>query len=219
MNKKLKLVLGLFAPLVLLLAAGVFHKPLARAYYIMFYPKIMFDNSERCVQELQSAKLAIAPVSDYHNAQGCRHENVFQFKNLHIEQNKPVILTCRMITSLSAFEKEILQPKALEIFKQNIQKIENWGTYNSCRKQRKNKYILSRHAFADAIDIAGFHLADGTYISVEKDWDGPGRKSRFLHEVAKEACSYFSKVLTPEFDNLHKNHFHLDQSFWPRCYD
>ncbi|HXP95874.1 MAG TPA: extensin family protein, partial [Telmatospirillum sp.] len=69
---------------------------------------------------------------------------------------------------------------------------------------------LSQHAFGRALDVTGFELADGTVISVMKDWRNRGAKSEFLHQVAQGACKMFSVVLTPNYNAEHHDHLHLD---------
>ena len=70
----------------------------------------------------------------------------------------------------------------------------------------------SEHATANAIDIAGFVLVDGTRIAVVNDWQGEGDKARFLRAVRDGACRAFGTVLSPEYNEAHRDHFHLDQA-------
>jgi hypothetical protein len=84
----------------------------------------------------------------------------------------------------------------------------------------------SQHAFARAIDIAGFTTADETYLSVNDDWiidsdDIPtceaspgGDKNRLLHELICElkADGVWNIVLTPNYNAAHRDHFHVDLS-------
>jgi len=70
---------------------------------------------------------------------------------------------------------------------------------------------LSEHAFGNAIDVAGFKLADGREISVVRDWkrtDSP--EAAFLREIHAGACQQFTTVLGPGADVFHYNHLHLD---------
>ena len=70
---------------------------------------------------------------------------------------------------------------------------------------------LSEHAFGNAIDVAGFKLADGREISIVRDWKkADSQESAFLHEIHAGACQHFTTVLGPGADVFHYNHFHLD---------
>jgi hypothetical protein len=76
---------------------------------------------------------------------------------------------------------------------------------------------LSQHATANALDIAGFRLADGRRISVLADWSDSGDKGRFLREVREGACKQFNTVLGPDYNAAHRNHFHVDMGRWQVC--
>lgn len=85
---------------------------------------------------------------------------------------------------------------------------------------------ISQHAYALAIDIAGYVTADGTTYSVLEDWvidpDGEetcaataeGDKDAFLHQAicAQKAAGIWNIVLTPNYNADHRNHFHVDLS-------
>ena len=70
----------------------------------------------------------------------------------------------------------------------------------------------SEHATANAIDIAGFNLADGQKISLINDWSGDEKRVAFLREIRDGACDLFSTVLSPDYNAAHADHFHLDQA-------
>jgi hypothetical protein len=83
---------------------------------------------------------------------------------------------------------------------------------------------ISQHAYAKAIDIAGFLTSDDAFYSVDDDWviDGDGEatctavteneKDAFLHEVICELKDddVWNIVLTPNYNDAHRNHFHVD---------
>jgi Extensin-like protein C-terminus len=75
-----------------------------------------------------------------------------------------------------------------------------------------NQYgaALSEHAFANAIDIAAFKLADGRTIDVMRGWKGDDIERTFLRRVHAGGCRYFNTVLGPGADAFHYNHIHVD---------
>jgi hypothetical protein len=75
----------------------------------------------------------------------------------------------------------------------------------------------SRHATAEAWDVAGFVLADGRRIRVARDWKGRSREARFLHELRDGACLYFDGVLSPDYNAAHRDHLHLDRGPFRMC--
>jgi hypothetical protein len=83
---------------------------------------------------------------------------------------------------------------------------------------------ISQHAYAKAIDIAGFTDDLGTFYSVNDDWEiDPDSEDTclaatvagadaFLHETICElkAAGVWNIVLTPNYNADHRNHFHVD---------
>ena len=80
----------------------------------------------------------------------------------------------------------------------------------SCRTRNNQPGArLSEHATGNAIDIAGFGLADGREITVLSDW-GSGAEGRILRRLHTAACGRFGTVLGPNADRYHQDHFHVD---------
>jgi hypothetical protein len=83
---------------------------------------------------------------------------------------------------------------------------------------------LSQHAHATAIDLHEFRGAGGATYNVEIDWivdpdlfdtcSAPalGSKNALLHELACDwgASNLFNIILTPNYNEAHRNHFHVD---------
>ena len=100
-----------------------------------------------------------------------------------------------------------------------VVKIETFGTY-SCRTRNSQPGArLSEHAFANAVDVSGFVLADGRRITVEQGWRGPDdRVRRFLRQIHQGGCRRFAIGLSPDSDAYHYNHLHFDMgSNGPYC--
>ncbi len=81
-----------------------------------------------------------------------------------------------------------------------------------CRGRNGNNYgNISEHAFGNALDIAGFRLANGEDIVVVNAWGhGTAREQAFLQAVFAGACAEFYTVLGPGSDSYHYNHIHVD---------
>lgn len=68
---------------------------------------------------------------------------------------------------------------------------------------------ISEHGRGKAIDISGFRLENGDFITVLKGWDA--RKTRRgMRKIWRGACGPFGTVLGPNADRYHRDHFHLD---------
>jgi hypothetical protein len=126
---------------------------------------------------------------------------------------KPELKTsCPVAAALSVWMWEVVQPAALRYRGHRVVAVEHYGSYNCRRMYGASKGPWSEHATADAIDIAGFRLDDGTRISVRQDWKGNGPAATFLHKVRNGACGLFSTVLSPDYNAAHADHLHLDQA-------
>ncbi|MDP2765164.1 MAG: extensin family protein, partial [Brevundimonas sp.] len=69
--------------------------------------------------------------------------------------------------------------------------------------------------------MTAVELADGRRVSVLEDWPGDGPRGpegrRFLTRIRDGACRVFSTVLTPDYNDAHANHLHLDGAPRPLC--
>ncbi len=123
---------------------------------------------------------------------------------------------CPVAAALAVWEWEVVQPAAQARFGQPVATIEHMGSYNCRQIVGSAAGSWSEHATANAIDIGAFVLADGTRISVIRDWDdvaGKGAKqAAFLRDVHAGACDLFATVLGPDYNAAHRDHFHLDQA-------
>ncbi len=128
---------------------------------------------------------------------------------------------CTLIKSLAEAAsvwraRKIVEVTDLGVY--NYRCINNSGTPPNCT------IGLSEHSFGNAIDLASFKDADGATYSVKDDWvidptpyktcldpTVPG-KDTFMHEMicAIKARMIWNIVLTPNYNALHRDHFHVD---------
>jgi len=121
-------------------------------------------------------------------------------------------MACPVAAGLAMLEWSVLQPEAEKHFGTRVRTIEHFGSYSCRRMYGRSEGDWSEHSTADAFDVAGFVLADGTRISVVRDWKGEGAKAAFLHAVRDGACDLFATVLSPDYNAAHRDHLHLDQA-------
>ena len=128
-----------------------------------------------------------------------------------IAVDKTLTIDCPMIPALEAWLDAIVEPDAQTRFGQSVASVKVFGAY-SCRGiDNIPGARLSEHAFGNAVDVAGFTLADGREVDFVHDWKSAGsQEAAFLHEVHAGACQYFTTVLGPGADVFHYNHIHLD---------
>lgn len=121
-------------------------------------------------------------------------------------------LNCNMASRLHRWMVEVVQPSAKAHLETEITGIINIASYNCRTRYNDPGKRISQHAYANALDLAGFITAKGEQIAVEKFWQGDTRQSRFLREIHAGACRLFGTVLGPEVNAAHKDHFHLDMA-------
>lgn len=133
-----------------------------------------------------------------------------------------LVTSCPVAAALALFERDVLQSAARRHFGTKVTAIDHAGSYSCRRLYGRAEGDFSEHATADAVDITGFRLADGTRVSVVSDWRSDGPKSEFLRDVRDGACDLFATVLSPDYNAAHADHLHLDQAMrgkmgWSLC--
>lgn len=127
--------------------------------------------------------------------------------------------SCATALRLVLWERHGVQSAARRILGTDVGKLHQIGSYN-CRPIRSANGTSNRwstHATADAIDITGFDLADGRRIRLVDDWDEETPEAMFLRSVRDSACIWFATTLSPDYNSLHADHFHLQARGWGTC--
>lgn len=128
-----------------------------------------------------------------------------------VQLDSVATLDCPMVAALDEWVATVVQPVAQARFGQAVAQIDTMGSY-SCRGMNGQAGAkISEHAFGNALDIAGFRLADGRRITVVRDWTrGEAQDQAFLRDVHAGACNTFTTVLGPGSNAFHYNHIHVD---------
>jgi hypothetical protein len=117
---------------------------------------------------------------------------------------------CPMTAATAAWLNAVVQPSALAFFGTPVAELSLMGSYACRTRNNRRGAKLSEHAFANALDIGGFVLADGRRITVKRGWKGAADESGFLRTVHRGACDHFRTVLGPGSDMFHYDHLHVD---------
>jgi hypothetical protein len=128
------------------------------------------------------------------------------------------VVTCQLALALARFEGQA-QRLAEEHFGKRIRSVKQGGTYN-CRSMARFK-LASEHSYGNAIDLYEFRLENGKRVNVLRHFGKPeaepsGAEGRFLRSLGRAAFdeATFSVVVTRFFDELHKDHIHLDMAHY-----
>lgn len=177
----------------------------------------------RCLGVLASGGVEYAPVPDRATGPGCGFHNAVRLTGIGATKFDPVTLSCRATLALAIWERETLQPAALQTLGQPVRRIEHFGTYACRGVYGRENARRSSHATADAFDFAGVVLADGRRLRVARDHRLTARspdpaRTRFLDAIEAGACAPFSVVLGPGYNAAHRDHFHLEWTAgWRFC--
>ncbi|WDU61156.1 extensin family protein [Pseudomonas poae] len=175
------------------------------------------DDPTLCDQVLKTSGLRVSHQADTPADAACPLSNVLRVQGAAVGLSSSFLASCRLAVAFALFERHSLQPAAQAVFGQAVTRVDHLGSF-ACRNiYNRAEGRLSQHASANALDIAGFRLADGRSISVLKDWPGEGESARFLRQVREGACNDFNVVLSPDYNAAHRNHFHLDMGRWSVC--
>lgn len=170
-----------------------------------------------CRAVIGGSPLVSSPVPDETTETGCGFTNAVEVERSSLRYNRSFRATCPLAVSLALFELHVLQPAARRHLNQELVRLEHLGTYACRNLYHRESGRRSEHATANAIDISGFVLADGTQIRVLTDWNGPAPKAAFLRAVRDGACRFFDVVLSPDYNEAHRDHFHFDRGGRSAC--
>lgn len=174
------------------------------------------SDPELCAQALSSSDLRVTRQSDSPGAK-CPLIGALRVQGGEVALSSSFLASCPLAVAYAMFEHHTLQPAAQFVYGQKVTRVDHLGSFACRNVYNRESGALSRHASADALDIAGFRLADGRSISVLRDWPKQNQDAQFLRQVRDGACERFSVVLSPDYNAAHRNHFHVDVGRWSVC--
>jgi hypothetical protein len=174
---------------------------------------------DACEAELGKRKIAFHRAADLAGVRapvhldGPLHGVTFHSRATHTE------LDCRLVLALDDFSVTLA---AHDIVGANVFSSYRTPNENGCT----NKYAGEQHCAALAADIGIFEKRDRSVLHVEKDFHGkiglltckanvgPRPATEHAKELWELACGaagrQFQVILTPNWNEQHKNHFHLE---------
>jgi hypothetical protein len=172
-----------------------------------------------CGRVISNPNIDAKPIADLPMNEGCGLRNGVRVSAIGGARMPVDKMSCEAAAAAALWLAHEVQPTAELLLSQRIVSVQHMGSY-SCRNIATNrlwKNMRSEHATANALDIGGFTLADGRKITVSKHWKDGGAEGQFLRAVHARACRYFRVVLGPDYNDLHKDHFHMDRGVLSTC--
>ncbi len=170
-----------------------------------------------CQRVLAQSTFEYTSIPDETTGYACGFHNAVRMERTSVSIGEPFALSCRAAVSLALWERHVLQPAAQAHLGGAVTRLEHYGSYACRNVYGRTQATRSRHATAEALDVAGFVMENGERIRVLKDWDVEGARGTFLREVRNGACRFFDGVLTPDYNEAHADHFHLDRGPYRIC--
>ncbi len=170
------------------------------------------DDPQTCRDVLARSQVAFNSLEPA-GQDACRRTDRTVMEDLPLSPAPPPT-TCAIGAGTYLWMRDVAQPAAEEILGSKITSVEHYGAYSCRRLYGRSEGRWSEHATGNAIDIGGFVLEDGRRITVLADWDGDREtpEARFLGQLRDGACDLYSTVLSPAYNEAHRDHFHFDQS-------
>jgi hypothetical protein len=174
-------------------------------------------NPQLCDQVLSQSGLRLTRQQDSSPDVACPLSNTLRVQGGAVALSSSFLASCPLAVAFALFERHGLQPAAQAVYGQAVVRVDHLGSFACRNMYGREQGARSQHASANALDIAGFRLADGRSISVLRDWPKQGADARFLRLARDGACGSFNVVLSPDYNAAHRNHFHLDVGPWWLC--
>jgi len=167
------------------------------------------DDPPSCFAALERADIGHARLAERPVRDGCGMAAGARLTRSRVRYGRAVEATCAVVAALAWYEGE-LDALAQAQLGSRLARIDHLGTYACRNVNDAAEGRRSQHATANAIDIAGFALANGATVTVARDWGRDTPEGRFLRLAHHAACGLFNVVLGPEYNAAHADHFHLD---------
>ncbi|WP_082512527.1 extensin family protein [Afipia sp. Root123D2] len=156
--------------------------------------------------------IAVAPsVPSVVGPGGCGGDDLVRLEAVVLPDARRVavkpaaILRCMMATAIANWVREDAAP-LLAGLGTEMTELDNFDSFECRGRNRVKGAKLSEHGKANALDVRGFKLADGTVLSLTDRTVARTTREKVLMSV----CSRFSTVLGPGSDWYHEDHIHLD---------
>jgi hypothetical protein len=163
-----------------------------------------------CIQALKEAGVEAESVENSDDGGFCAITNAVRLRSGVTPVSGELIMSCPMAAAYVVWDREVLQPAALETLGSEVAQITSFGSYACRRMYGRGDQKPSQHAQANAVDVGAFRLKDGRTITVLEGWSKVGPESDFLHAIRDGGCRVFRTVLSPDFNAEHADHLHMD---------
>lgn len=171
-----------------------------------------------CLALFETSALAVTPIEDREITPHCGYVDAVALETMTAAYAPGTVrLSCPLAAALAIWEQRVVQPSAQRAFDAAVTRIDHFGTYSCRRTYGSAAGRWSKHATAEAIDIAAFHLEDGRQVDIRADWGADSDAGAFLEDIRSRGCDIFGTLLGPDYNAAHRDHFHLQATGFGTC--
>lgn len=180
-------------------------------------PRLSDRELRQCMADLRAAEVKFDALPDRDFGGGCTAIASVKLLDVGVPVANLGAMTCPLARTFAQWAYYAAMPAARRYLGAELVRIETMGSY-SCRNVNGGMSgRLSEHAFANAVDVSAFILADGRRVSVKTGWGGMPEERAFLRALHGSACKRFQTVLGPDYNTAHYDHLHFDMGRGPYC--
>lgn len=148
----------------------------------------------------------LAPIAG--RVQGCGLQAPVRVTSVNgVRLSQGAIMDCETARALDTWVRRGLKP-AFGATGGGVTGLQIAGHYVCRTRNHRAGARISEHGKGRAVDISGIHLANGTKLSILRDWRG--RQGAPIRAAHKAACGIFGTTLGPGSDGMHEDHLHFD---------
>lgn len=167
--------------------------------------------SSACQQQLTPDFVLMHRLPSIMGPGACGAEDVVSLEAVLLNGDQialapPATLRCPMAEAVARWVREEVAPAAAATFGSSVKMVITGTSYQCRGRDRDPAAKISEHGHANALDLLGLKLANGTVVNFT---DRATRKD-FREKIRQSACATFTTVLGPGSDSYHENHIHLD---------
>ncbi|SAK90999.1 hypothetical protein AWB77_05056 [Caballeronia fortuita] len=175
-------------------------------------------DAQLCDAALARSGLVYRDMADSTGPGGCELKDVVRVTQTQdVRFSAPFLATCPLALGIAYFDQQYLQQAALDTYGERVVRVEHVGSYACRNVNHQQDTALSQHASANAIDLTAFVLDDGRRITLARWDDAASPDGQFLRRIHDGACNAFDTTLGPDYNALHKTHFHVDMGPYRIC--
>jgi hypothetical protein len=165
-----------------------------------------------CQLRLTPDFVLMHPLPSIAGPGACGAEDVVRLDAVVLKDGQRIVLApaptlrCPMTEAVAHWIREEVAPTAAAIFGSPPHTIITETSYECRGRDRVPGAKLSEHGRANALDLRGLTLANGTVV----DFTDNTVSKEFRELIRQSACTRFTTVLGPGSDAYHEGHIHLD---------